>query len=198
MRKWATTMIPLAAASAAFTAPPLMRTAGRTPDAASYATAWGVSEDGYSSSFSTDGAIAIGQIASSVPCNIAYSGDAVTTTIQLCNLSRSEQAAVSGRWLFVPDTLRTVGDDVFNISIEGGAPIECGSVATNLQPSAVAHFQVAVPLPESFGAGALLFEREDSGARLFAAHFARCVNPANPPGQRLHQICMDRRRVPPA
>ena len=180
----------LAAASLPAQAAPLMRAAGGKPAREDYVRAWGVRPEDWPRAFGSDGALAVEQVASSVPCNIARPGEDIVATIQVRNLSPSP-LQLRGRWLFVSDTLRTRGADVFDLELVGSDPLSCGDIALDLVSGTAARAEVAVPLPETFGAGALLFERADTGTRLFAAHFARCIDPDNPPGQRFHQICMD-------
>ncbi len=182
-----------AAATLPAQAAPLMRAAGGKPACEDYVRAWGVRAEDASRAFGSDGSLAVEQIGASVPCNVARPGERVSATIQLRNLSDAPMA-VRGRWLFVPDTLETRGDDVFDLALVGGEPAPCGDVRLDLAPRAVARVEVGVPLPERFGAGALLLEtagRGEEPVRFFAAHFARCIAPENPPGARFHQVCMD-------
>ena len=171
-------------------AAPLMSAAGGRPNRDDFVKAWGVRPSDFPSRFSRDGALSMEEIACSADCNMALPGETVRVTVLLRN-SGGERIDLQGRWIWIDETLVTRSADVFDLGIEVASVKPFGQLVLSLGPRTTAQTEVDVPLPETFGSGALLFERADSGVRLFIGHFARIIDAGLTPGAQTYQVCMD-------
>lgn len=172
------------------TASPLMSAAGGKPGRDEYVKRWGVRAQDFGRNFGSDGEIAVEQIESSAPCNMAYPGEKVALMVQVRNLTKGP-LDFQGRWILLDESLNTGGEDVFDLAIVVKQTVKSEPVAIHLPANGVTHIQVYPDLSEKFGSSALLFEREDTGTRLFVSSLARIVEADLAPGLQFYQVCMD-------
>ena len=168
----------------------LMPVAGGKPGRDEYVRAWGVRARDFGLRFASDGEVAVALAESSAPCNMLYPGETLAVKMQVRNASKAP-LEFKGKWILLEYSLRTNGGDVFDLSIVEGRETVVEEGEFFIAAGAVAECALAPAMPESFGAAALLFERGDTGTRLFAGSFARIIEPALEGGAQFYQICMD-------
>ena len=168
----------------------LMPVAGGKPGREEYVRAWGVRARDFGQRFASDGEVAVALAESSAPCNMLYPGEALDVKVQVKNVSKAP-LEFKGKWILLEYSLRTNGGDVFDLSIVEGRETVVEEGEFSIAPGTVAECALKPVMPESFGAAALLFERGDTGTRLFAGSFARIIEPALEAGAQFYQICMD-------
>ncbi len=167
----------------------LVNTVARTPTEDDFVQAWGVNAAQARSRFARDGFLEITQIGGTAGANVVYQGETVSLTIQLSNQG-GKPIHLAGRWVLVGYSMITPTRDVFKVALTKGAEYPAGELTIDLAKGGFADVEVPVPLPETFGAYALLLERPDA-PRLFAAGLVRTMRPGIAPGQQFYQVCMD-------
>ena len=162
--------------------------AGGRPTREDYQRAWSLAPEDFGRDFRGDGELRVEQIAGPA-CNMVYPGETARATVCF----RNETAAalsVSGRFLLVPYTFVTRGDDVFDLGLRCAPVQPFGALAFELPCGGSAVREVELPLPDVMGTCAVLFERAD-GHRLFVGSFARILRADLKPGLAEYRVCMD-------
>ncbi|MGI6495361.1 MAG: hypothetical protein ACOX5G_04610 [Kiritimatiellia bacterium] len=172
--------------------------AGGKPGRDAYPACWGVDPKDFARSYQSNGELELSPVETSCDCNMAYPGETLRIRAQFRNLT-GEPLAVKGRWILVRHGLRT-GKDVFDLSlVKYGEEAFGEPVALEIAPKGAEFADVVPPLPETFGAAAVLFEPEGGEARrLLLAAVARIVEPDLAPGLPAYQVCMDLMDLPEA
>lgn len=162
--------------------------AGGRPTRADWQEAFRLRPEDFGRDYRGDGELRVEQVAGP-SCNIVYAGEAARATVCFRNETDCE-LEVSGRFLLVPYTLATRGDDVFDLALRPDESRPFAPTRFALPVRGAAEREIDIPLPESFGTCAVLFEREGKG-RLFVGSFSRIVRADLKPGLAEYRICMD-------
>lgn len=127
------------------------------------------------------------QIAGSVPANMLWPGEDVTVTVQLVNLT-DQPIRAAGKVDVIPYGLTTSPADMFSVAMRKLG--QAGSVPISVDIPAKGFQDVTLhpPIPERFGAYALILELSGH-ERLFVASLARTLK--NPPLGSSYRLCMD-------
>ncbi|MGN1359616.1 MAG: hypothetical protein ACI4X9_04095 [Kiritimatiellia bacterium] len=164
--------------------------AGGKPDRDAYVRAWNLDPNDFARDFRGDGELIIEQIATTTPCNMAYPGETPRITLKLTNAT-TNTLELSATLLLVPYTFTTQGSDIFDLGISAQKAEPLQTVQCSILPKGTHLIERDIPLPRRFGCYALLLQRKNHPTRLFAASFARILEPALPKGRPEYRICMD-------
>ncbi|MGN0833102.1 MAG: hypothetical protein ACI4RD_05580 [Kiritimatiellia bacterium] len=162
--------------------------AGGRPARADWQDAWKLRPEDFGRDYRGDGELRVEQVAGP-SCNLVYRDEAVRATVCFRN-ETGDGLPVAGRFLLVPYTLVTRGDDVFDLALDCAAERPFAPVALTLPAHGAAEREIELPMPAEYGTCAVLFERTGRG-RLFVGSFARIIRADLRPGLAEYRVCMD-------
>ena len=163
--------------------------AGGRPTRDDYQNAWSLRAEDFGRDYRSDGELRVEQIAGP-SCNIVYQGDEVRATV--CFRNETQGAlSVRGRFLLVPYTYVTRGDDVFDLGLSCQAEHPFGEVCLELLARGTSSREIVLPFSAAYGTCALLFECGEEKRRLFVGSFSRIIKADIKPGLAEYRICMD-------
>ena len=163
--------------------------AGGRPTRDDYQKSWSLSAEDFGRDYRGDGELRVEQIAGP-SCNIVYQGDEVRATVCFRN-ETAGPLSVRGRFLLVPYTYITRGDDVFDLGLSCQEPHPFVEVSLELPSRGSSSREIVLPFPEAYGTCALLFERGEEKRRLFVGSFSRIIRADLESGLAEYRICMD-------
>ena len=192
-RLWAGLLIALGLAAAQGLAFELPEPGAGTVPAAEWAAVWGVNPAALGSHFTISRGLKVTLIASSVPANVLWPGEAATFTWQFVNQT-DQPISAAGRAVVLRYALYThPGGDVFKTGVRKLA--DCGSVPLAIAVPAQGYEDVTVtpPIPPACGGYAVLLDLPGYD-RLFGAG---CVRTFRPPVEQaaVNRLTVDNRNV---